>query len=232
MKRRRGFARCSPQLERPSTVALAYAAFAVAAAVVGFGTGLPRRLTLIVSAAFVLVGLGKAGLMLLGLAHRRRAADRLLRTGVNVHPESELLTWRAAKLTSVRNRRMLAGSLRCLIREVERPAVVTAVPVNRRGLRPKLSLLRSLVDRVADVERPVAPQGMVLVEDLLTDGFESPLYLGGRADVSTAIERCLAALDGREALERPTARSSEPHLAELRSRRRPRARVHSGGGLR
>jgi len=228
MERRRGFARWSPPLERPLTVALAYLALAVGAVVIGFGTGLPRRLTLVVSAAFVLVGLGKAGLMLLGIAQRRRAADRLLRTGVSVHPESELLTRRAAELTSVRNRRMLAGSLRSLVREVERPAVVSAVPLNRRGLGPKLPLFRSLVDRVADVERPVAPQGMVLVEDLLTDGFESPLYLGGRSeDVATAIERCLAALDRRGTSERTSARSSEPPIA----RQRPRARVHSGGGL-
>jgi hypothetical protein len=78
---------------RPSTVALAYAAVAGAAALAGFGADLPWGLTLAVSVACVLVGLGRAGLMLLGLAQRRRIADRLLRTGVKVHPQSELLTW-------------------------------------------------------------------------------------------------------------------------------------------
>jgi hypothetical protein len=166
--------------------------------------------------------------MLLGLAQRRRTADRLLRTGVKVHPQSELLTWRAAELTSARNRSMLARSLRGLVREVERPSFMTAVPLNRRGLRPHLPLVRSLIARISDVDRAVAPRGMVLVEELLTNGFESPLYVGGRAeDVSKSIGRCLAALDG----DGVAARSSEPNIADLRSLPRPRARVHSGGGL-
>jgi hypothetical protein len=230
MKRRHAFVGWSPRLARPSTVVLTYSALAGAAAVVGVAAGVPWRLTLIVSVACIVVGLGQTGLVLLGLARRRRAADRLLHTGVNVHPESELLTWRAAELTADRNRKVLAGSLRRMVREVERPAIVTAVPVNRRGLRPKLALVRSLIDRVADVERPVAAQGMVLVEELLTDGFESPLYVGGRVtDVSASIERCLAALDSRRDAPDP---SLESDTADLRSRQRPRARVHSGGGLR
>jgi hypothetical protein len=37
---------------------------------------------------------------------------------------------------------------------------------------------------------------MVLVEELITDGLTSPLYIGGRAaDVPAALERCLSALD-------------------------------------
>jgi hypothetical protein len=230
MKRSHAFVGWSPELARPATVVLTYGALAGAAAVVGVAAGVPWRLTFIVSVACIVVGLGQTGRVLLGLARRRRAADRLLRTGVNVHPESELLTRRAAELTSDRNRRMLAGSLRRIVREVERPAIVTAVPVNRCGLHPKLPLVRSLIDRVADVERPVAPQGMVLVEELLTDGFESPLYVGGYVtDVSTSIERCLAALDGRRDAPDP---SLEPNIADLGTRQRPRARVHSGGGLR
>ncbi len=214
---------------RPSTVALAYAAFAGAAAVAGFGTGVPWRLTLTVSAACVLVGLGRAGLMLLRLAQRRRTADRLLRTGVKVHPQSELLTWRAAELTSARNRSMLARSLRGLVQEVERPSFMTAVPLNRRGLRLHLPLVRSLVARISDVDRAVAPRGMVLVEELLTNGFESPLYVGGRAeDVSKSIERCLAALDG----DGVAARSSERAIVDFTSKPGGRARVHTGGGLR
>jgi hypothetical protein len=43
----------------------------------------------------------------------------------------------------------------------------------------------------------VPAQGMVLVEELLTDGFISPLYLEGRADdVQKVVNRCLVALDG------------------------------------
>jgi hypothetical protein len=210
-------------------VAAVYAVLAGVAPVVGFGAGIPWRLSLAASAACLLVGLGQAGRAALALARRRRTADRLLRTGVKVHPHSELLTWRAAELTSARNRSMLARSLRGLVQEVERPSFVTAVPLNRRGLRPQLPLVRSLAARIANVDRAVAPRGMVLVEELLTDGFTSPLYVGGRTeDVSRSIERCLVALDG----DGVAARLRERAIVEFTSRPGRRARVHTGGGLR
>ena len=217
-------------LPRPWTVALAYAAVAGAATVVGFGIGLPWRVTLAASVACLFVGLTQVGRTALALGRRRQAANRLLRTGVRVHPQSELLTWRAAELTSDRNRKMLAGSLGRVVREVDRPSLMTAVPLNRRGLRPHLPLVRSLIDRLASAERPVSAQGMVLVEELLTDGFVSPLYLGGRReDVSGTIERCLAALDGESSSERSVA---QPGWGDFRSRPGRGTRVHSGGGLR
>jgi hypothetical protein len=123
---------------RPSTVASAYAAFAGAAAVAGFEAGLLWRLTLTVSVACVLVGLGRAGLMLLNTAQRRRTADRLLGTGVKVHPQSELLTWRAAELTSARNRSMLARSLRGLVQEVDRAERAIADFASRSGGRARV----------------------------------------------------------------------------------------------
>ena len=229
--RRRAFA--PPSLAwtpRPFLRALAYAALGGAAIVVGFGAGSSWRLTLVAAAACVLVALGQVARMGVALARRRRAADRLLRTGVRVHPQSELLTWRAAELTSDRNRRMLARSLGGIVREVEHPALVAAVPLNRRGLRPNLPLVRSLIDRLASVERPVTAHGMLLVQELLTDGFSSPLYLGGhRGDVSGTIERCLSALDGKSSPERSVA---QPGWGDFTSRPGRGTRVHSGGGLR
>ena len=215
----------------PLPAAVFYATLAGAAIVVAFGIGLSWRLTLVAAAACLLVALGQVARMRLALARRRRTADRLLRTGVRVHPQSELLMWRAAELTSDHNRKMLAGSLRRVVREVDRPSLMTAVPLNRRNLRPHLPLVRWLADRLASLERPVAAQGMVLVEELLRDGFVSPLYLGGRREgLREIIERCLAALDAESRSERSVAQSGFEWGAT--SRRGRGTRVHSGGGLR
>ena len=186
-------------------------------------------MTLLAATAGLLVALGQVARMRLALARRRRTADRLLRTGVKVHPQSELLTWRAAELTSDRTRRMMARSLGGIVREVEHPSLVTAVPLNRRGLRPDLPLVRSLIDRLASVERPVTAHGMVLVEQLLTDGFSSPFYLGGRREeVSGTVEHCLAALDGESSSERSLAQPGSG-WDDLTSRPGRGTRVHSGG---
>jgi hypothetical protein len=56
--------------------------------------------------------------------------------------------------------------------------------------------LRALADHLLAIDRPVSPVGLVLVEDLLTDGYGSPLYVAGRASgLRPALEQCLAALE-------------------------------------
>ena len=42
-------------------------------------------------------------------------------------------------------------------------------------MRPYTAALVALADRVGDLSRPVAPRGMLLVEDFLIGG-DSPLY--------------------------------------------------------
>jgi hypothetical protein len=129
---------------------------------------------------------------------RRREADTLLRTGVRVHPQSALLIWRAAQLTAPSNRRVLARSLQRVVRDLERrrPAV-SPVPLNRAAVAPHAGLVHLLAARLADLPTQVAPRGMVLVEDLITDGLASPLYIGGReSEVRPVLEACLDALDG------------------------------------
>jgi hypothetical protein len=156
----------------------------------------------------------------------RRTADGLLRTGVTAHAQSALLTWRAAELVSDGNRMLLARSLRGIVRDVERPSLPSAAPLDRSAIGPHLALVGMLAGRLAALEHPVAPRGMVLVEELLTDGGASPLYLGGRPEgLPAAIERCLAALDGDRAEEGVVV-----HLAERRAQAPHDARVHSGGG--
>ncbi len=61
-------------------------------------------------------------------------------------------------------------------------ALPGAVPLNRRGVRPYTASLAALAERVGDLSRPVAPRGMLLLEDLLTNG-DSPLYARENVDM-------------------------------------------------
>ncbi len=126
----------------------------------------------------------------------RRAADGVIRRGAWPHAQSDLLSWRAAELTGARNRRLLARSVRGVVRELDGSALPSSVPLNRAGARPHVDLVRELAERVGDPRRPVSPLGVVLLDDLLTDGLRSPLYVRERADeLAPALERCLDALD-------------------------------------
>ena len=152
----------------------------------------------------LLVGAARACLELRDLWALRRAADAVLRTGARVHPYSALLVWRASELTSERNRKLLARSFDRIVRELERPSFMSAVPLNRRQAREHSDLLIALAERLADLDSGVSPRGVVLVEDLLTDGVNSPLFGSGhgrldgvahaRPELGPVLEECLAAL--------------------------------------
>src|SRR4051794_1407067 len=81
----------------------------------------------------------------------RRNADRILRGGARVHPDSALLVWRAAELTSARKRRSFARSLRGVVRGLDGNALPGAVPLNRRGVRPYTAALVALAELVGDL---------------------------------------------------------------------------------
>ena len=120
----------------------------------------------------------------------RQRADELLLEGAD-----EILSARAAELTSLRNRRALARSLERAARELEGRVLPSAVPLNRAGARPHLDLVRALAARLRAAE-PVSARGVLLVQALLTDGYESPLYNRERADeLRPALEHCLSALE-------------------------------------
>lgn len=98
------------------------------------------------------------------------------------------------------DRRVLARSLREIVHELEGPPLPDDAPLNRTAARPNVDLLRALAERLDDLDRPVSPEGVLLVQELLTDGIESPLYTRGQAaDVRPALERCLVALEPRPA---------------------------------
>lgn len=91
---------------------------------------------------------------------------------------------------------MLAHSVREIVHELEGSPLPDDAPLNRAAARPHLNLLRALATRLEDLDRPVSQSGLLLVDELLTDGIDSPLYARDDAvDVRAALERCLAALD-------------------------------------
>ena len=198
----------------PGRAVVPWAGLAVAA-LLAPAVGLPVRACLAAAAGAALVGAVRGGLDLRERWASRRAADAVLRTGAHVHPLSTLLTWRAGELVSARHRRTLARSLRSIVRELERPtrSLTFPVPLNRREARPNVELLRSLADRLEHVGVQVMPHGVVLIEDLLSDGLHSPLYAGNRAStpLRPALEACLAALGRAPAARRP----AHDHLSSI-----------------
>jgi hypothetical protein len=133
-------------------------------------------------------------------SHHRRVlrdrADELIRKGVRVNSGSTLLSWRSAELTSEWKRKPLARSLDHIVRELDGRLLPGAVPLNRVAARPHVDLLRALAERLRATERQVSPRGVALVDELVTDGFGSPLYVRERApELRATLERCLAALD-------------------------------------
>lgn len=159
-----------------------------------------------------LVGAAIAGLGALRSVHAvreraalRRLADEQLVWGM-LPSSSPFLAWRASELVSRRNRRVLARSLRGIVGELEGRLVPGTSPLNRRGVRPHLELVRLLAERVGELDEPVAPRGVVLVEQLLCDGY-GPLYVRAKANgLPAALERCLSALELPRKLE-PTRRT-------------------------
>ena len=121
------------------------------------------------------------------LRRRRREADALLRASAGRWEHHPSVAWRVAELTSPRQRRTVAGTLRAIAREVRdpRPAISASV-VARRRLRHHVAELELLADRLADLDRPATGAGIVLVHDLLSDG-GSPLYVAGDARALTPV---------------------------------------------
>ena len=113
-------------------------------------------------------------------AIRRAALTRQLADGEDPTATPQLRL-RARQLTRARNRSALAGSLRRVIREAQRPSWHHGFSiVNRRSVLSAVEEIDLLVKRLHSPE-PVTPQGMALITQLLTDGACSPLYGSGNA---------------------------------------------------
>ncbi len=85
------------------------------------------------------------------------------------------LAWRAAELTSDENRLTLAASLRGLLDRADVSHLPSASPLNRLVIRAQGAALLRLAAQLSDLEVPVAPRGVLLLEQFLTDG-GGPLY--------------------------------------------------------
>ena len=115
---------------------------------------------------------------------------------------------------------MLAKALRGVVSELDARRLPGASPLNRSGARPHAGLIQALADRVGDLERPVSARGLLLVEDLLTDGW-GPLYARNRVgEIGASLRRCLTTLDdGRGHMSVRTVSLASPNGRMSRSTR-------------
>lgn len=107
------------------------------------------------------------------------------------------LAWRVEELVRTKNRLDLAHSVRSLVRDARPSYLPSASPFNRLVVRAESDQLLAVAARLADLERPVAARGVVLLERLLTDG-SGPLYDRDRVDeFGSTLDTILDALEPR-----------------------------------
>jgi hypothetical protein len=153
--------------------------FVLAAAVLGAGSVAlaPRGPALAVGAALALLG----AIALVRGSRASRARRRVADEVIEILPTDRVpgkLRWRARELTTVRERRRLAGSLRSLLKTAADPfaAARSAVPLNRRAILRQQRALEEIAGALTDLRRPVSPRVVVQLRRLLQDGEASPLY--------------------------------------------------------
>ncbi|HVN60190.1 MAG TPA: hypothetical protein VMT59_02940 [Gaiellaceae bacterium] len=179
---------------RPLPALLPWAAAAAVALAVGWGIGLRITDLIVLPVALVLLGLIKTGQRWNARRRRCSVADAWLRSG----GRAAQFQWRADELTAPGERHLLARSLRSVVRELgSPPGLRSAVPLNRRALRPHTDELAALAERLDDLECPVAPAGILEVQRLLTSP-GSPLHLyGNEADLSETLTAIHHELEAR-----------------------------------
>jgi hypothetical protein len=170
------------------TALLAVAAVPTAIGIAGL---VPREPAVALGVMFALAAASQAALARLALQRERRRADRMILAG----RRTENLSWRLDELTSPTERRSLARSLKRLVRTLDGRYLPGASPVNRLAARPLVPRFEALSALLADVERPVDPRGVVLVERLLAGG--SSLYSYERAgELTRSFDDAFTALGG------------------------------------
>jgi hypothetical protein len=129
-------------------------------------------------------------------ARERAAADRWLVERTHIFSTDAIVRRRIAELTSFHERTRIAKSLLGAVRDAGHPGI-SASPLSRRAVVECADELTELAQRLSDLDRPVAPRGVVLALRLLTDG-GSALYARDRsAELPFAVARIRAALEGR-----------------------------------
>lgn len=125
-------------------------------------------------------------------AARRRADAELLSTRL----PSPRLAWRTEELVAEDSRVELGRSLTDVVHSADGRLLPGASPLNRAAIRASRAPLLALAARLYDLPRPVAPRGVLLVDNLLHNG-SGPLYGRSRLNgLRAELEQALAALDG------------------------------------
>lgn len=142
---------------------------------------------------FVMVKSRTRPLMSLAARFRGPGLDRQLAVGVEPW-RSSLHAIRARQLTSYRNRRRLARSLERLVEEADSPprrGITAAVPPARERVREARPQMLTISARLRG-SGPVAPRGIAVLKDLLSDG-GGPFYTPGSPET---LKRRLRLIDG------------------------------------
>jgi hypothetical protein len=126
-------------------------------------------------------------------AERHAADDELITSTL----PTTRLAWRALELTSVDHRLAVSRDLTNAVHEADGNRLPGASPLNRVAVRSARSQLLALASRLADIETPVLPRGVLLADQLVSDS-RSPLYDRARGDQARReAERAIAALERR-----------------------------------
>lgn len=122
---------------------------------------------------------------------RRRADAELLAS----HLPSPRLAWRVEEIVAEENRVDLGRSLTDVVHSADERLLPGASPVDRSAVRVCRAQLLDLASRLHNLDNPVSPRGVLLVEHLLVDG-TGPLY--GKKDpvrLRRVLEEVRQALD-------------------------------------
>ena len=129
------------------------------------------------------------------LARARRAADEQLEyIAGTVVPAT--LVWRTNELLSRDNRRSLARQMHKLSRMANEKFLITSVPVSVSTLWANRDRLAGIANLLEDFDQPVAPRGIVMLDKLLCNSLDSPLYHRHQPyELAAALQQIRDALD-------------------------------------
>jgi hypothetical protein len=135
----------------------------------------------------------------IGALHERRALRAARRTADEELLLSSVpplrLAWRAAELVVPKNRLGLARSVRGLVRDADARSLPGPAPIDRLAVRAASPALMAVAARLDDLEHPVSPRGVLLVDRLLRDP-DGPVYRRGEAgELDDAVETASRALE-------------------------------------
>jgi hypothetical protein len=110
------------------------------------------------------------------VAIKRDELTRELASGVPAGASPELAL-RASQLSSRRGRRQMAGVWRHTVEDAHHPvARITSIPpIRRRAVLDADDVITDLIARLG-ADEPVAVRGLAMLNRVVTDGADSPLY--------------------------------------------------------